>query len=155
MSLPNPSNRFADEPTHVRRLVARVMWMVAQVMWVVVPVWAWVTDPRPPRQWRRRWGRRAIRVVAWGSAGLGVVVLLGLMAWLVWKVLPALYAYVPNPKDRADAEASTRTGIVAGLAGLAALGSLVITTRNVSTHSARAIHRSLHQGYRAARQRQT
>jgi hypothetical protein len=77
-----------------------------------------------------RWGeRKAVRVAAWGLAGLGVVVLLAVVAWLVWKVPPALYAYVSDPKDRADAEASTRTGIIAGLAGLAALGSLAMTTR--------------------------
>jgi hypothetical protein len=73
--------------------------------------------------------RKAVRVAAWGLAGLGVVVLLALVAWLVWKVPPALYAYVPDPKDRANAEASTRIGIITGLAGLAALGSLAMTTR--------------------------
>jgi hypothetical protein len=36
---------------------------------------------------------------------------------------------VPEPKDRAEAEASTRTGLIAGLAGLAALGGLAITVR--------------------------
>lgn len=40
-----------------------------------------------------------------------------------------LYAYVPEPKDRANVEASTRTGMIAGLAGLAAVGSLALTTR--------------------------
>jgi len=34
-----------------------------------------------------------------------------------------------DPKDRAAAEASTRTGLIAGLAGLGALGSLAIATR--------------------------
>jgi hypothetical protein len=64
-------------------------------------------------------------------AALGLLGLLGLagVVLLVWRVPPALYAYVPDPKDRAGAEASTRTGLIAGLAGLAALGSLAITAR--------------------------
>ncbi len=74
-------------------------------------------------------GRRGVRVAAWGLAGLGVLVLVGLVALLVWRVPPALYDYVPDAKDRAAAEASTRTGLVAGFAGLAALGSLAVTAR--------------------------
>ena len=46
-----------------------------------------------------------------GLAGLVGIVL------LVWRVPPALYAYVPDAKDRAAAEASTRTGLIAGLPG--------------------------------------
>jgi len=73
-----------------------------------------------------RAGWRWWRYVALGLAGL--VGLVGIVL-LIWRVPPALYAYVPNPKDRAAAEASTRTGLIAGLAGLGALGSLAIATR--------------------------
>jgi uncharacterized protein YjbI with pentapeptide repeats len=59
---------------------------------------------------------------------VGLLVLAGI-AFLVWQVPSALYEYVDNEKDRAAAEASTRTGMIAGLAGLAALGSLAITAR--------------------------
>ena len=51
-------------------------------------------------------------------AGIGAVVLLALVGWLIWRVPPALYAYVPDPTDRAAAEASTRTRLIAGLSGL-------------------------------------
>jgi hypothetical protein len=73
-----------------------------------------------------RWWPSAVRYAALGLAGL--VGLVGIVL-LVWRVPPALYAYVPDPKDRAAAEASTRTGLIAGLAGLGALGSLAIATR--------------------------
>jgi hypothetical protein len=71
-------------------------------------------------------GRRAARYAALGLLGL-----LGLagVVLLVWRVPPALYGYVPDPKDRAAAEASTRTGLIAGLAGLAALGGLATAAR--------------------------
>jgi hypothetical protein len=42
---------------------------------------------------------------------------------------PALYKNIPAEKDRAGAEAVTRTGQIAGLAGLAALGGLAVTAR--------------------------
>ncbi len=70
-----------------------------------------------------RAGWRWWQYVALGLAGLAGIVL------LVWRAPPALYAYVPDPKDRAAAEASTRTGLIAGLAGLAALGGLFFTSR--------------------------
>jgi hypothetical protein len=73
-----------------------------------------------------RWRPSAVGYAALGLAGL--VGLVGLVL-LIWRVPPALYAYVPDPKDRAAAEASTRTGLIAGLAGLGALGSLAIATR--------------------------
>ena len=67
----------------------------------------------------------------WRYAALSLVGLVGLVGivLLVWRVPPALYAYVLDPKDRAAAEASTRTGLIAGLAGLGALGSLAIASR--------------------------
>jgi uncharacterized protein YjbI with pentapeptide repeats len=52
-----------------------------------------------------------------------------MVVWALWRIPQALYAYVPEAKDRASVEASTRTGMIAGLAGLAALGSLVLTSR--------------------------
>src|SRR4051794_23596585 len=58
----------------------------------------------------------------------GLAVLAGL-GWAVVKAPPLLYGYVTDPKDRAAAESSTRTGMIAGLAGLAALGSLLVTSR--------------------------
>jgi hypothetical protein len=73
-----------------------------------------------------RWRASAVGCAALGLAGL--VGLVGIVL-LIWRVPPALYAYVPDPKDRAAAEASTRTGLIAGLAGLGALGSLAIATR--------------------------
>lgn len=73
-----------------------------------------------------RWRPSAVGYAALGLAGL--VGLVGIVL-LIWRVPPALYADVPDPKDRAAAEASTRTGLIAGLAGLGALGSLAIATR--------------------------
>lgn len=46
---------------------------------------------------------------------------------LIWLAPPALYKNITPAKDRASAEATTRTGLLAGLAGLAALGSLAMT----------------------------
>jgi hypothetical protein len=58
-----------------------------------------------------------------GLVGLSVVVL------LLWWAPSALYKTVGNEPARVGAEASTRTGLIAGLAGLGALASLVIATR--------------------------
>jgi uncharacterized protein YjbI with pentapeptide repeats len=68
-------------------------------------------------------------VALWGLAVVSALAVLAGVGWLIWKVPPALYAYVPDPKDRASAESATRTGLIAGLAGLAALGSLAVTAR--------------------------
>jgi uncharacterized protein YjbI with pentapeptide repeats len=65
----------------------------------------------------------------YAAFALAVLAVLAGVALVVWLVPPALYKYVPDPKDRAAAEASTRTGVIAGLAGLAALGGLAITAR--------------------------
>jgi uncharacterized membrane-anchored protein len=77
----------------------------------------------------RRWGRHALRIMLWVVAVVVAAGLLVLVMWAVWRVPQVLYAYVPEPKDRTSVEASTRTGMIAGLAGLAALGSLALTTR--------------------------
>lgn len=60
---------------------------------------------------------------------VGLAVVVGLVGLLVWRVPPLLYEYVPDLNQRAAAEASTRTGLIAGLVGLAALGGLVLTAR--------------------------
>ncbi|MBN6039986.1 pentapeptide repeat-containing protein [Amycolatopsis sp. 195334CR] len=75
------------------------------------------------------WSRLAGRVGLWALAVVGGLAVLAGVGWLVWQVPPALYGYVPDPKDRASAEAVTRTGLIAGLAGMAALGSLALTAR--------------------------
>ena len=64
-------------------------------------------------------------------AALGLVVLLGLVVvvLLVWLAPPALYKDVGIEPAREGAEASTRTGLIAGLAGLAALVGLAFTAR--------------------------
>jgi hypothetical protein len=71
---------------------------------------------------QRRWWLGAAAALG-GLVGLTAVVL------LVWLAPPALYKNIPAGKDRAGAEAVTRTGFIAGLAGLAALGGLAITAR--------------------------
>ena len=67
---------------------------------------------------RRSWWRQAVRVLLWMLAGVGTAGLIAVVVWGVWRVPQALYAYVPEPKDRASVEATTRTGLIAGLAGL-------------------------------------
>jgi uncharacterized protein YjbI with pentapeptide repeats len=81
--------------------------------------------------------RRTFRLYM-GAVGVGVLV----VVLLVWWVPSALYGYVDNEKDRATAEASTRTGIIAGLVGLVALGSLVISARTLmeTQHANRREH---------------
>ena len=73
---------------------------------------------------RRRWWLRATGIIG-GFIGLAGIIL------VVWLVPPMLYKYVPGQKDRATAEASTRTGFLAGLVGLAALGGLAINARTL------------------------
>ena len=69
------------------------------------------------------------RKVRYLAVGLAVLVGLVVVGLLIWQVPSALYDYVDSEKDRATAEASTRTGLIAGLAGLAALGGLIFTAR--------------------------
>jgi hypothetical protein len=49
------------------------------------------------------------RVTLWVFAAVGVMAVLVVAVAVIWKVPPALYGYVPDPKDRADTEATTRT----------------------------------------------
>lgn len=77
-------------------------------------------------------------VVAVGVAGLGA-----LMWWLLWEVAPSLYpeddltrysvetARVQAANGRLQAIATTRAAMVAGLAGLAAVGAAMINALNV------------------------
>jgi hypothetical protein len=67
---------------------------------------------------RQRWSWVLASLI--GLAAFGVV---------FWQVPSRLYLYVDEPKDRAAVEASTRTGMIAGLVGQAALGSLAISVR--------------------------
>src|SRR5947209_20071799 len=82
-----------------------------------------------PRRGRRlrRWAVRYAVLVLFGFVGL--VGVFGLVGLLIWRVPTLLYEYVPDPNQRTAAEASTRTGFIAGLAGLAALGGLAVTSR--------------------------
>jgi hypothetical protein len=73
--------------------------------------------------------RRLVRAAAWVLAILGTLALLVLIVWASWRVPQKLYAYVPDPTARAGVEATTRTGIIAVLAGLGALGTLAVSTR--------------------------
>lgn len=73
---------------------------------------------------RRRWWLGAAALI------VGFISLVGFVL-VVWLVPPVLYKYVSDPKDRATAEASTRTGFLAGLVGLAALGGLAINARTL------------------------
>ena len=63
------------------------------------------------------------------AAVLGAVAGLAVVVLLIWRVPPLLYQYVPDAKDRAGAEATTRTGLLAGLVGLAALGTLILNSQ--------------------------
>jgi hypothetical protein len=84
--------------------------------------WARVIGGASLDRARRRWW-------LWAAAALGGLVGLTAVVLLVWLAPPALYKNIPAEKDRAGAEAVTRTGLIAGLAGLAALGGLAITAR--------------------------
>jgi hypothetical protein len=75
--------------------------------------------------------RRQLRRQAARYAALALVGVLGLVGFglLVWRVPPLWYADVPDLSQRAADEASTRTGFIAGLVGLAALGNLAMVSR--------------------------
>ena len=86
----------------------------------------WIGRRNPRRRYRRK---RTVRAAKWLLVGIAILALLGLILWAVWRVPQLLYAYVPDAKDRATVEATTRSGLIAALAGLAALGSLAVTNR--------------------------
>ena len=73
--------------------------------------------------------RRPASLLLYVGAAVGVVGAAILIGWALWTVPQSLYSYVPEPKDRASAEAATRTGMIAGLAGVTALGGLALTSR--------------------------
>ena len=79
------------------------------------------------------WRRRFVRLGAVWLVGVSAVVALAagasLVVLLVWRAPQLLYEYVPDLNQRAAAEASTRNGLIAGLAGLAALGGLAVNSR--------------------------
>jgi hypothetical protein len=60
-------------------------------------------------------------------------VLIGLAVLLVWQVPPLWYEYVSDLSQRAAAEASTRTAIIAGLAVFAALLTYRLTQQGQIT----------------------
>jgi hypothetical protein len=81
---------------------------------------------------------KTIRIGAWSLAGLGIAVLLGVIAWLMWRTPPPLHADA-DPQHHANT-ATTRTWVIAGGAVLAALGlTLAGTSRN---HSGRSSNHS-------------
>jgi len=73
--------------------------------------------------------RQLFRAAKWVLVGIAVIVLLGVSVWAIWRIPQVLYANVPDAKDRAAVEATTPTGLIAGLARLAALGSLAVSNR--------------------------
>jgi hypothetical protein len=77
------------------------------------------------QRWLRPWWVLAL-VCLLGVAALAAIIL------AVWKLPSLLYGDVTqaSPDARLQAASSFRTALVAGLAGLAALGSLTIATRN-------------------------
>jgi hypothetical protein len=79
--------------------------------------------------WRHRVIRRAAVYLVGVSAILALTAVAGLVVLLVWRAPQLLYEYVPDLNQRATAEASTRTGLIAGLAGFAALGGLAVSSR--------------------------
>lgn len=86
--------------------------------------WArWGASDPSPEQEAQSWGFRPARLAVAGGLLLVVALL------VVWFVPRLMYGYVDLEKDRAAAEASTRTGMIAGMAGLAALAGLAFTAR--------------------------
>jgi hypothetical protein len=87
-----------------------------------------------------------------GPVGLAALVAAFLA---VWKLPLLLYGDVT--KASADARLPggqrLRTALIAGVAGLVALGSLVVARRTYRLTPRRSDHRPLHQGHRAVRLR--
>ena len=67
----------------------------------------------------------------WVTLGaiVGGLLLLSAIVLLIWVVPPSLFADIPDAKDRATLETSARTGILAALAGVAAIAGLAVSTR--------------------------
>jgi hypothetical protein len=85
--------------------------------------------PRPgmPKGNRQPWWQTS-RYLPLALASVGLIGLVATVL-LIWWVPSALYKTVQNEPARVSAEASTRTGLLAGIAGLGALASLAIATR--------------------------
>ena len=95
---------------------------------------------------RRQHAVASKQVVSWIIGVVGVTIVVTVAVWLVWKMPGMLAGPVPPEPDlgardaeitaaatryaayRADVT-SSRTGLIAGLAGLAAVGSLMVTAR--------------------------
>jgi uncharacterized protein YjbI with pentapeptide repeats len=91
----------------------------------------WLDRPASYQQDSRAMEWRARPWWLWVLAGLIALAALAAIILLVWKLPLLLYGDVSkaSPDARLQAASGFRTALVAGLAGLAALGSLAIATR--------------------------